>query len=107
MTRMTGPDCAVMCNLMNIHTYMHTCIPTILTLGREFESRCTHHTNRDFFSQKKIKNKNKKKAQKMENDYSNFSLLVHKIRLHGRRGKGTAESFSREKIRQAPQKEGG
>ena len=33
--------------------------------------------------------------------------IVHKIRLHGRRGKGTAESFSREKLRQAPQKEGG
>ena len=33
--------------------------------------------------------------------------LVHKIRLHGRRGKGTAESFSREKLRQAPQMEGG
>ena len=24
MTRMTGPDCAVMCNLINIHTYVHT-----------------------------------------------------------------------------------
>ena len=24
MTRMTGPDCAVMCNLVNIHTYIHT-----------------------------------------------------------------------------------
>ena len=25
MARMTGPDCAViMCNLINIHTYMHT-----------------------------------------------------------------------------------
>ena len=24
MTRMTGPDCAVMCNLTNIHTYIHT-----------------------------------------------------------------------------------
>ena len=35
------------------------------------------------------------------------SSWVHKIRLHGRRGKGTAESFSREKLRQAPQKEGG
>ena len=33
--------------------------------------------------------------------------FVHKIRVHGRRGKGTAESFSREKLRQAPQKEGG
>ena len=28
MTRMTGPDCVVRCNLINtyIHTYMHTCI---------------------------------------------------------------------------------
>ena len=26
MTRMTGPDCvmAIMCNLINIHTYIHT-----------------------------------------------------------------------------------
>ena len=26
MTRMTGPDCAVMCNLINIRTYIHTYI---------------------------------------------------------------------------------
>ena len=26
MTRMTGPDCAVTCNLINIHTYIHTYI---------------------------------------------------------------------------------
>ena len=25
MTRMTGPDCAVMCNLINTHTRTHTC----------------------------------------------------------------------------------
>ena len=29
MTRMTGPDCAVMCNLINIHTYIHTYIHII------------------------------------------------------------------------------
>ena len=30
MTRMTGPDCVVMCNLINtyIHTYRHTYIHT-------------------------------------------------------------------------------
>ena len=28
MTRITGPDCAVMCNLINIRTYIHTCIHT-------------------------------------------------------------------------------
>ena len=31
MTRMTGPDCAVMCNLINIHTYIHTYIHTNLS----------------------------------------------------------------------------
>ena len=24
MTRMTGPDCVVMCNLINIYTHTHT-----------------------------------------------------------------------------------
>ena len=28
MTRMTGPDCAVMCNLINVHTYIYTYIHT-------------------------------------------------------------------------------
>ena len=32
MTRMTRPDCAVMCNLINIHTYIHTYIHTIYIL---------------------------------------------------------------------------
>ena len=43
----------------------------------------------------------------MPNKWRAINFLVHKIRLHGRRGKGTAESFSRDKTRQAPQKEGG
>ena len=30
MTRMTGPDCAVMCNLINIHTCIHTCFHTYI-----------------------------------------------------------------------------
>ena len=44
---------------------------------------------------------------KFFNGWRTIKSLVHKIRLHGRRGKGMAESFSREKLRQAPQKEGG
>ena len=44
---------------------------------------------------------------KVPNGWRTIKSLVHKIRLHGRRGKGMAESFSREKLRQAPQKEGG
>ena len=32
MTRMTGPDCAVMCNLINIHTYIHTNIHTYIII---------------------------------------------------------------------------
>ena len=52
--------------------------------------------------------KNKKnKKKKMPNGWRTINSLVHKIRLHGRRGKGKAESFSRQKSRHAPQKEGG
>ena len=43
----------------------------------------------------------------MPNGWRTIKSLVHKIRLHGRRGKGMAEPFSREKLRHAPQKEGG
>ena len=43
----------------------------------------------------------------MPNEWRTIKSLVHKIRLHGRRGKGMAESFSQEKLRHAPQKEGG
>ena len=43
----------------------------------------------------------------MPNEWITIKSLVHKIRLHGRRGKGTAESFSLEKERYAPQKERG
>ena len=43
----------------------------------------------------------------MPNMWRTIDSLVHKIRHHGQRGKGTAESFSRKKLRQTPQKEGG
>ena len=43
----------------------------------------------------------------MPNKWRAISSLVYKRRLHGRRGKGTAECFSRENLRQVPQKEGG
>ena len=51
--------------------------------------------------------KTKKTKIKMPNGWRTIKSLVHKIRLHGRRGKGMAESFSREKLRHASQKEGG
>ena len=54
------------------------------------------------FLTKKLKNK-----IKMPDGWRTIESLVHKIRLHGRRGKGMAKSFSREKWRHAPQKEGG
>ena len=43
----------------------------------------------------------------MPNGWRTIKSLVHKSRFHGRRGKGMAESFSREKLRHASQKEGG
>ena len=39
MTRMTRPDCAVMCNLINIHTYIH--INTHLI--QPWEDQCEWH----------------------------------------------------------------
>ena len=54
------------------------------------------------FLTKKLKNK-----IKMPNGWRTIKSLVHKIRLQSRRGKAMAESFSREKLRHAPQKEGG
>ena len=54
-----------------------------------------------------LTNKNKKIKKCPTSKWRVFNSLVQKNRLHGRRGKGTAESFSREKLRQAPQKEGG
>ena len=51
--------------------------------------------------------KNKINKIKMPNGWRTINSLLHKIRLHGRRGKGMAESFSRQKSRHAPQKEGG
>ena len=49
----------------------------------------------------------KKLKTKMPNGWRTIKSVVHKIRLHGRRGKGMAESLSREKLRHAPQKEVG
>ena len=43
MTRMTGPDCAVMCNLINIHTYIHTYIHTCI-IDPPWEDQCEWHT---------------------------------------------------------------
>ena len=54
------------------------------------------------FLTKKLKTK-----IKIPNGWRRSKSLVHKIRLHGRRGNGMAECFSREKLRHAPQKEGG
>ena len=53
------------------------------------------------FLAKKLKNK-----IKVPNGWRTINSLVHKIRLHSGRGKGMAESFSREKLRHATQKEG-
>ena len=62
------------------------------TLGREFDPG-----KRDF-SHYRTKNN-------MPNGRRTIKLLLHQIRLHGRRGKRLAESFSRERLTHAPQKE--
>ena len=94
MTRMTGPDCAVMCNLINTHTP-----------GRPGSSEVPRNplTRWDVSSIPAngiFLTKNLKIKIKMPNGWRTIkSLVVHKIRLHSRRGKGMAESFSQEKLR--------
>ena len=60
---------------------------TLSYVGTRVRSRQTV-----FFSLKKLK-----KKKKMPNGWRTIKSLVHKIRPHGRRGKGMVESFSREK----------
>ena len=45
MTRMTGPDCVVMCNLINtcIHTYIHTYIQHTYIHTPPREDQCEWH----------------------------------------------------------------
>ena len=47
MTRMTGPDCVVMCNLINtyIHTYIHTYILPCVSRRSPPEPLFTNHNN--------------------------------------------------------------
>ena len=42
MTRMTGPDCVVMCNLINTYTYVHTYIISIIMIPPR-EDQCEWH----------------------------------------------------------------
>ena len=62
------------------------------TLGREFDPG-----KRDFSRYRTKK--------QMPNGRRTIIFLLHQIRLHGRRGKRLAESFSRERLTHAPQKE--
>ena len=62
MTRMTGPDCVVMCNLINTHTHTHTHTHTAVVVDRFYrKGKCVHtgtlqvsvDTRRDFFLETK------------------------------------------------------
>ena len=43
MTRMTGPDCAVMCNLINTHTHTQTHVTSIVDPPLAWEDQCEWH----------------------------------------------------------------
>ena len=56
MTRMTGPDCVVMCNLINTHTYTH--IITVNPCVSSNLENAAHHSGKhlaDAIEQKKNK----------------------------------------------------
>ena len=121
--------CCVTCYLQSMKVYLHMSngnvqqnlfMPSILSLSHlapvlayDFLSRWKFSPRNPLtrwdvssipangsFLTKKLKTK-----IKMPNGWRTIKSLVHKVRLHSRRGKGMAESFSREKLRHAPQKE--
>ena len=49
MTRMTRPDCAVMYNLINIHTYIHTYVVmcNLIVAGRGVVAVCTRISSQE------------------------------------------------------------
>ena len=51
MTRMTGPDCVVMCNLINTHTHTHTALrfrPRAVVAGRGVVAVCTRISSQEY-----------------------------------------------------------
>ena len=56
---MTGPDCAVMCNLINIHAYIHT---YLLILLLHIINSCTSNTFKGHDKQFHSNKKNEKKT---------------------------------------------
>ena len=69
MTRTTGPDCADMCNLINISTYIKAGRPGSSEVPRNPLTRwdVSSIPANGIFLTKKLKNKNKN-AQRVEND---------------------------------------
>ena len=45
MAGMTGPDCAVMCNLLDIHTHIHTYIHTYICRKERVDSVAANPDN--------------------------------------------------------------
>ena len=88
---------------------MHLCLRSPTTTHHDTTQPPSHPPIRDegVVYHRRICSIVKKNKIKMPNGWRTIKSLVHKIRLHSRRGKGMAESFSREKLRHAPQKEGG
>ena len=64
----------------------------------------TRYSNQVLYTMFIFLTKNQKNKIKTPNGWRTIKSLVHKIRLHSRRGKGMAESFSREKLRHGPRK---
>ena len=54
MTRMTGPDCAVMCTLINtyIHTHTHYFRLRAVVVGRGVVAGCTRISSQEYVREK-------------------------------------------------------
>ena len=78
MTRMTGPDCAVMCNLINTHTHTHR---MTRTTGPDCAVMCNLlNTHTHTHTQCRILVANAQSLQKIRNHVTATIILVRKNR---------------------------
>ena len=77
MTRMTGPDCVVMCNLINTHTHTHTHTLVVdrSCLGQEFEERRRGRSGRYLQHISPEKTKHIDKNKKSETPKQNLEMV--------------------------------
>ena len=96
MTRMTRPDCAVMCNLINTHTHTHTRHRMTRMTGPDCAVMCnlinththTHHSKRKRQWYKNTRKKRHLQINKRKKERKNYVWLSGRLHIEGRLNEG-------------------